>query len=206
MRRLPAPAVLALSYLCGAIPFSNLVAHRLRHVDLRSVGTGTVSGSGLYRIAGFGPLALAGTLDVAKGAVGPLLAGRERPLIAGLAGGAAVAGHDWSPFLRGAGGRGLSTALGALLVNGWEGVVVLSVGLAGGKLAKRTSIGCFIAYLALVPVLRATRGPSGMVAGGSVVVPLLVKRVLGNRPAVGARRWRIYLNRLVLDQDQPRRR
>lgn len=195
--------MLGLAYLVGSIPFSNLVAGRLRHVDLRSVGSGTVSGSALYRVAGFGPLVLAGILDVAKGATGPLLAGRDRPGLSAVAGGAAVAGHDWSPFLRGAGGRGLAAALGALSVNAWEGVVVLAAGLAGGKLAGNTSIGCFVAYIALVPVLALRRGRQGAMAGGAVLIPLLVKRVAGNSRPEGPDRLRVYLNRLVLDQDEP---
>jgi glycerol-3-phosphate acyltransferase PlsY len=203
VKRPGAPVVLGLSYLVGSIPFSNVVARALRNVDLRTVGSGTVSGSGLYRIAGFGPLALAGSLDVAKGTVGPLLAGRGRPVLAAFAGGAAVAGHDWSPFLRGAGGRGVSTALGALLVNAWEGVVVLGLGLAGGKLARNTSIGCFVSYVALVPVLRARRGRRGAMVGAAVLIPLLAKRVGGNAPPEGPDRLRVYVNRLVLDQDEP---
>ena len=70
-------AVLAAAYIAGAIPFSNLMARRRRGVDLRSVGSGTVSGTSLYQVAGFGALAAAGVCDVAKGSVGPLLAGRE---------------------------------------------------------------------------------------------------------------------------------
>ncbi|MGA7271454.1 MAG: glycerol-3-phosphate acyltransferase, partial [Acidimicrobiia bacterium] len=70
-RRLSAVVVMALSYLVGSIPFSGLVARLLRGVDLRDYGTGTVSGTGLYRVAGFGPLVVGGVLDVAKGSVGP---------------------------------------------------------------------------------------------------------------------------------------
>ncbi|MBM3693235.1 MAG: hypothetical protein FJW77_08100 [Actinobacteria bacterium] len=39
------------------------------------MGNGTVSGTALYRVAGFPALSVAGILDVAKGAVGPVLAG-----------------------------------------------------------------------------------------------------------------------------------
>ena len=42
-------------------------------------GSGTVSGTGLYEVSGFGPLAIAGSLDVAKGCLGPLLAGSNAP-------------------------------------------------------------------------------------------------------------------------------
>jgi acyl phosphate:glycerol-3-phosphate acyltransferase len=203
MRRLSGPAVLGLAYLVGSIPFSNLLARRVRGVDLREVGTGTVSGTGLYRVAGFTPMAVAGSLDVAKGAVGPLFAGLDRPVLAALAGGAAVAGHDWSPFLAGAGGRGLSPAMGSLLVNGWPGVVVLAAGLAGGRLARRTSLGCFVSYLVLVPALAATRGRRGALAGVAVLLPILAKRLMGNTPLEGRDRARVLVNRLVHDQDEP---
>ena len=187
MRKLPACAVLGLAYLAGAVPFSNLAARLLRGVDLREIGTGTVSGTGLYRVAG----------------VGPLLAGRDRPVLAALAGGAAVAGHDWSPFLGFAGGRGISPALGALAVNAPAGVAVLGLGLAGGRLARRTSLGCFLAYLALVPVLARVHGRRGALAGAAVLVPIIAKRLAGNAPPpAGPERARVLWNRLVHDQDE----
>ena len=95
--------VLGIAFVAGSIPFSNIVARRRHGVDLREMPTGTVSGTALYRLAGFRDLALAGVLDVTKGAVGPWLAGPGRPVLAALAACAAVVGHDWSPFLRGAG-------------------------------------------------------------------------------------------------------
>ncbi|GIV00733.1 MAG: hypothetical protein KatS3mg014_2348 [Actinomycetota bacterium] len=200
---MPAWAVLGLAYLAGSVPFSNIAARLLRGTDLRRVGTGTVSGTGLYRVAGFGPLAVAGSLDVAKGAVGPLLAGRDRPTLAALAGGAAVAGHDWSPFLGFAGGRGISPALGALAVNAPAGVAVLGVGLAAGRLARRTSLGCFVAFLALVPVLARAHGRRGALAGAAVLVPIVAKRLAGNAPPPpGPDRARVLWNRLVHDQDE----
>ena len=197
----PPAVVLASSYLAGAVPFSNLTARRTRGVDLREVGNGTVSGTALYQVAGFGPLALGGALDVAKGAVGPLLAGRDRPLLAAAAGGAAVAGHNWSVFLGGAGGRGISPAMGALLATAWPGTVVLAVGLASGRLARHTALASFVADLALVPVLARTRGRAGAATGAAVVVPLLVKRLTGNRPPPSPRRPGWWVSRLLYDRD-----
>ncbi len=192
--------VLLGAYLVGSIPFSFVAARLTRGVDLRRVAAGTVSDSALYRVAGAGPVVVAGILDVAKGAVGPLLAGRD-PVLAALAGAAAVVGHNWSPFLRGAGGRGMSPAMGALLVTAWPGTVLLLAGLALGKLAGQTSVGAFLAYLALVPALAVTRGQGGALAGAAVLVPLLAKRLTGNRLPAGPGRRRIYLRRLVFDQD-----
>ena len=115
-RSLPARAVLPIAFAAGAVPFSGLAARLIAGVDLRRRGSGTVSGTGLYEVSGFGPLAIAGSLDVAKGSLGPLLAGRQRPVLAALATAAAISGHNWSPLLGGAGGRGISPALGATLI------------------------------------------------------------------------------------------
>src|SRR5262245_59165325 len=83
-----APALLV-SSAAGASPFSYPAGRRARGVDLRRVGTGTVAGTSLYRVAGFGPLAAAGVLEVAKGAVGPAVAtAAGRPALAAVAGGA----------------------------------------------------------------------------------------------------------------------
>src|SRR5881227_3621239 len=157
-----AAAILVLSFAVGAIPFSYVAGRRARGVDLRRVGTGTVSGTSLYRVAGFGPLAAAGVLDVAKGAAGPGLAmAAGHPALAAVAGGAAVVGHNWSPFLRGAGGRGISPALGALLVVAWPGTVVLLLGMVIGRLSHRTGLGSFVADLALIPTVAVTHGAPG---------------------------------------------
>jgi glycerol-3-phosphate acyltransferase PlsY len=192
--------VCLLAFFAGAIPFSNIAARRTRGVDLRQVGTGTVSGTSLYRVAGFLPLAATGICDIAKGAAGPLLAGDNRPVVAAVAGGLAVAGHNWSPFLRGAGGRGIAPAIGALLVNAWPGVVLLLGFLVVGRLLRHSGLACFLAEVALAPVLALTHGASGALAGGAIAVPMLVKRVLGNgrphRPGL-----RAYGRRLLFDHD-----
>jgi glycerol-3-phosphate acyltransferase PlsY len=195
-----AALILVAAYLLGSIPFSNLFARRLRDVDLREVGTGTVSGTGLYRVAGFGPLALAGLLDIAMGAAAPALAG-DHHVLAALACGAVVIGHTWSVFLRGAGGRGISPAMGALLVVAWPGTVLLLAGLAAGRLARHTALGSFVADLLLVPVLAITHGAGGALAAAAVVVPLFAKRLAGNgRPPADAPS-RVWVNRLLYDAD-----
>jgi acyl phosphate:glycerol-3-phosphate acyltransferase len=193
-------ASIALGFGAGSIPFSNVAARWRAGVDLRTVGSGTVSGTGLYEVAGTGPLIAVGLFELAKGALGPLVAGRQRPLVAALAGAAAVAGHNWSPFLRGAGGRGISPAMGALLVNAPAGSGVLLAGLALGKLAGETALGSFIADLLLVPVSTRVHGRTGRAAALAVLVPIVAKRLLGNGPP-SHHGSSVYLYRLVFDRD-----
>jgi glycerol-3-phosphate acyltransferase PlsY len=195
-----AAGILLLSFVVGSVPTSFLFARVSRGVDLRDVGSGTVSGTALYRVAGFLPLAAAGILDIGKGTLGPLLAGTDRPVLAALAGGAAVIGHNWSPFLRGAGGRGIAPAIGALLVNAWPGAVLVLGGPMVGRWFGQTGLGGFVAELSLTPVLAITNGPEGAIAGAAIALPMLVKRVIGNtRPREDRRR--VYFHRLLFDHD-----
>jgi len=194
-------AVLGISFAAGSIPTSNIAARMRARVDLRDVGSGTVSGTSLYRVAGFTPLAVSGIIDIAKGATGPLLAGRDRPTLAALAGGVAIAGHNWSPWLRGAGGRGFAPALGVVGVQAWPGVPVLLGGLVAGKAARQTGLGGFLAQCALVPVLARTHGRRGAFAGLCVVVPMWIKRLTGNA-APDVPTARVYASRLLFDRDE----
>jgi glycerol-3-phosphate acyltransferase PlsY len=191
--------LLLLAFLSGAVPISNIVSRATKGVDLRDTAYGTVSGSALYRVAGLWPLVFAGILDVAKGAAVPLIAG-DRAVLAAFAGGLAVVGHNWSPFLAWRGGRGTAPALGALAVNAWPGVFVILGSLVLGKAVRETGLGGFLGELALVPVLALTHGGDGALAGALVAIPMLVKRIVGNslpsEPGV-----RPYARRLVFDRD-----
>jgi glycerol-3-phosphate acyltransferase PlsY len=195
-----AAGILLLSFLVGSVPTSNILARVWRGVDLREVGGGTVGGTSLYRVAGFVPLAVGGILDIGKGALGPLLAGTDRPVLAAFAGGMAVVGHNWSPFLRGAGGRGIAPAIGAFLVNAWPGAILVLGGPMVGRWFGQTGLGGFVGELSLTPVLAITNGRDGALAGACIAVPMLMKRLIGNTRPRDDRR-RVYVHRLLFDSD-----
>jgi glycerol-3-phosphate acyltransferase PlsY len=113
-----------------------------------------------------------------------------------------VAGHNWSPFLRGAGGRGLSPAIGALGATAWPGPVVILSGMVLGKFVKQTGLGAFVAQVVLVPVLARTHGKRGALAALCVVVPMWLKRIAGNA-APDQPSLRVYAHRLLFDTDVP---
>jgi len=152
-------------------------------------------------VAGFGPLAVSGIADIAKAVVGPMLAGSDRPVLAATAGGCAIAGHNWSPFLRGAGGRGFAPSLGVLGAEAWPGIPVMLGGLIAGRMFEQTGLGGFVAQCALAPVLARTHGRRGLVVAVCVVTPMWLKRVAGNArpdvPTVGT-----YAHRLLFDSDR----
>ena len=190
----------AAGFAAGAVPFSNLMAKRRAGVDLRDVGNGTVSGTGLSQVAGAGPVVVVGLFELAKGALGPLLAGRSHPYVRAVAGAAAVTGHNWSPALKGAGGRGISPAMGAMLVSGPAGTLVLLAGLVVGKLLGETAVGCLASDILLVPVVKRAHGRDAALAAGALLLPVLAKRLAGNA-APAAPSLSVFGNRLVFDRD-----
>src|SRR5207248_11119296 len=121
--------------------------------------------------------------------------------LASAAAAAGVAGHNWSPFLRGAGGRGISPAIGALLAGAPVGAAVLLGGLAAGRIARATAFVSLVADAALVPVVARVHGRRAAAVSAAVIAPMLVKRVTGNRPAAAGERWATWRERLLFDRD-----
>ena len=110
------PLLLLGAYLLGAIPFAQVLA-KLNGVDLRKTGTGNVGAGNLSRNVGWAWGTAAAILDGLKGLLPVWLAMRSGlgPGASGVAGVAAVVGHNWSIFMRGRSGRGLATAAGMVV-------------------------------------------------------------------------------------------
>jgi glycerol-3-phosphate acyltransferase PlsY len=194
------------AFLLGAMPFANIVARVTADEDLRSVGNGTVSATAVYQVAGFRSFAVSCALDVAKGIAAVSLAGEDQPAFLATAAGLAITGHNWSPFLRGAGGRGVLPAVGVLLVTAPSGAALLLSALAVGRATSNTGLACFTAQALLVPLLGATRGKNGVMLGTALVLPMMIKRVFGNerpRTSSGSSTRQVYLARVLYDADVP---
>jgi len=117
-----------LSYFLGSIPFSYIVAKKVKGVDIRVVGEGNVGGRNVWHVVGKKYGIIAGFLDFAKGlaaySVGFLL-GLE-PWWIWLCGVFVVLGHCFPIFLKGRGGKGAACALGFLM--GIEPLLILISG------------------------------------------------------------------------------
>lgn len=101
-------------FFIGSINPATIIA-RLLHADLR-LGSGNPGATNAGRVLGWRWGIIVGLLDVLKGLLPTLLAllvfDRFTAYVVGLA---TVLGHVLSPFLRGRGGRGVATSLGATL-------------------------------------------------------------------------------------------
>ncbi|GAH22265.1 unnamed protein product, partial [marine sediment metagenome] len=85
--------------------------------DILKIGWKKTSGSNVFRNVGKWQGALTGIFDVGKGFLAVWLAQKLglSPEIQIFSGVAAVTGHNWSCFLKFAGGRGVGTFIGAAL-------------------------------------------------------------------------------------------
>ena len=122
---------LLLAFLLGAIPFSFIIAKRVRGIDLRHHGSGNLGATNVFRTLGprWGVACL--LLDMAKGAAAVLLmtqlvdnwqASEPTPfhitpdLFRIFAGALSALGHTFSPFVSFHGGKGVATTGGAFAV------------------------------------------------------------------------------------------
>jgi glycerol-3-phosphate acyltransferase PlsY len=164
-------AVVIIGYLLGSIPFGVLISRRSARVDVRQYGSGKIGATNVLRTAGRKAAIAVVSLDLLKGVLAVvfagLIVGRGYLVVGDFALGAlvarvmaalaAMAGHNWSVFLKFRGGRGVATFFGGLValcppaaIFGGE-ILIIGAGLT--KFASLGSIaGAVGAYAILVPL------------------------------------------------------
>ncbi len=163
-------------YLIGSIPFGVVVSQLLGVVDPRSAGSRNVGFTNVLRVSGkkAGILTLMG--DIGKGWfvgwVGTLLLHQESAIL--FVAMASIVGHLHSIFLKFKGGKGVATALGAVLgVAPWVGLALLGVWMGAVALWKYSSGGALIAF-GVFPVVALLFHRSWLFVGFACVVALLI--------------------------------
>lgn len=157
-------------YLAGSLPFGYWLVRLRRRVDIRTVGSGNIGATNVWRTFGARLGIAVMLLDTLKGLVPALVATLWVGSLWGvLAGAAAMVGHSRPVFLRFArGGKMVATCGGAFLgvapVVGGIGALVWIVVFAAFRYASVASI---TAALSLPVVALALREPWPVVAFGS---------------------------------------
>jgi acyl phosphate:glycerol-3-phosphate acyltransferase len=183
------PISVAIGYFSGALPWGLWLGRWFRGVDVRTLGSGNLGATNVYRSLGPGLGIATMLLDMLKGAL-PVWALGTTPLAAGFPGGAewcrlavgfsAIAGHVWTVFAGFKGGKGVATAGGvvlalspiAFLVS--AGVFVVTVALT-----RYISLGSILGAVTFAVTL-AVRSKVGVAsptfAFGALVALLVVAR------------------------------
>ena len=165
-----------LGYLIGSIPFGVVVSRLLGVVDPRSAGSRNVGFTNVLRVSGkkAGILTLIG--DIGKGWfvgwIGTLLFHQESAILCVAM--ASIVGHLHSIFLNFKGGKGVATALGAVLgVAPWIGLTLMGVWVGAVLLWKYSSGGALVAF-GLFPLVALMFHRSWLFIGFACIVSLLI--------------------------------
>ena len=170
--------LIVVGYLAGSMPFGYWVVRLFKHVDIRTVGSGNIGATNVWRTYGrwYGiPVVL---LDVLKGFFPALVATMMVSHLAGvLAGGAAMLGHARPIFLKFAkGGKMVATCGGVFFgVAPLVAAACLGTWLIVFLVLRYASVASILAALALAPIAIGFGEPwpvwaFGAVAGIAVLV------------------------------------
>ncbi|HET8579826.1 MAG TPA: glycerol-3-phosphate 1-O-acyltransferase PlsY [Nitrospiraceae bacterium] len=171
------PAAMAVGgYLLGSIPFGLVIAKCLGTTDPRTAGSRNIGFTNVLRLSGktAGLLTLAG--DMGKGWLVAWMAAQtfdQEAVIAAIAL-APIVGHLYPIFLGFRGGKGVATAMGAVLgMAPLVGVVIIFVWLMTVAVWRYSSGAALVAFF-MLPVVSVVFGRGWVFVVFSVVVSSLV--------------------------------
>lgn len=194
-----------ISYLLGSIPSGFLIA-KAYGKNVLEIGWRKTSGSNVYRNVGKLAGILTAFLDVLKGFIAIFIAQKLgfSPLVQVFSGLAAVIGHNWSVFIKFAGGRGLGTLVGCLLafspkITGLSLIVFLIPAIVWN-----TSIGTLV-FLAVTIIFSFSFeqfNTIGLFVTFSLV-PILIKRLSPIKEIFRTKeKFILFRNRILFDNDE----
>jgi len=176
-----------LAYLVGSIPIGFMIG-KARGVDLRTIGSGNIGATNVYRAFGFRLAIFVFMLDVSKGFVGAaVLPAIWTPdalsitwvrIICGIA---AIAGSIASIFMKFKGGKGVATAVGVFLaLEPLSTIIGLVIWTVLFLRYRYVSLGSIVATTAL-PILIAAFNQKGLLRYPVFYLSVLVAIIVALR-------------------------
>jgi acyl phosphate:glycerol-3-phosphate acyltransferase len=113
------------AYLIGSIPTAYIFGRLVKGIDIRTVGSGNIGATNVYRAIGKIPGFMVLFLDIVKGMIPVLLLPKLLPIDSAVIGSGiymmilgtcVISGHIWTIFLNFKGGKGVATTAGVLIV------------------------------------------------------------------------------------------
>lgn len=114
-----------ISFLCGSIPTGYLIMKKIYGIDIRTKGSKNIGSTNVKRIAGTKISMITQTIDILKGVLPVILAMQLYEIIkvplaldvyVSIVAISAILGHNYTPFLKFNGGKGVNTTLGVFII------------------------------------------------------------------------------------------
>ncbi|MGE5215725.1 MAG: glycerol-3-phosphate 1-O-acyltransferase PlsY [Chloroflexota bacterium] len=174
--------IVVFSYLVGSIP-TGVIVGKLMGIDVRSAGSGNIGATNVARVLGKGKGALTLLADAAKGYL-PVFIARQLGVDSNtevVVGAAAFLGHLYPIYLKFRGGKGVATALGALLLLAPLAILILLAVFAAAFLTSRiVSLGSIAAAAALPMALWLLSYPPQVIVLGAFLGAMVILRHRAN--------------------------
>ena len=170
--------LVAAGYLVGSVPFGYWLVRATKHVDIRTVGSGNIGASNVWRAFGWRYGVPVMLFDLAKGLVPALVATQVAGALAGvLTGGAAMVGHARPLFLGfEKGGKAVATAGGTILgVAPLVGLIGAAVWIVVFAVTRYASVASMVSAASLPLLAWALGEPWPVIAfGGAAAAAVIV--------------------------------
>lgn len=160
--------VLAIAYLLGTIPSGLVISWIFKLADPRCEGSHSIGATNILRSGHKFAALLTLVFDMLKGSIAVIIPLILSPALAQLASIFVVLGHIWSLWLGFRGGKGVATALGAILILSWPLAITCTV--------SWIAIAATTRYSSLASILTALLCPlyTAFLTGGKFVATTLV--------------------------------
>jgi glycerol-3-phosphate acyltransferase PlsY len=157
-----------LGYLLGSIPSAYIIGRLMGKIDVRQEGDGRISASAVHKRLGVVPFVLVVIMDVGEGALAVLIAQllTDSLIVVLITGFVAVAGHNWSVFLKFKGGLGATTTYGVLVCLVWWQFLAVAA----------------VAFILFLIIRKSGLSTAVLIIGLSIV--LLAQNLLQNKPLI----------------------
>jgi len=169
------------AFVLGAIPFGVIWSMTIAGIDPRTAGSKNIGFTNVLRVSSRWAAILTLISDMGKGAVSVwivrYLLGSVQPGWEFAAALIAVLGHMFTPFLRFKGGKGVATALGAILAAmPWVGLIILVTWSLVLAVSSYVSLASIVASLQLPVAMMLFTSNWIAIACGTGITCLIILR------------------------------
>ena len=197
--------IILIAYILGSIPFGYLITFFSVRKNILEIGWKKTSGSNVFKNIGVWQGVLTGILDVGKGFLAVWLVQKlglsiEIQIFAGVV---AVVGHNWSCFLRFAGGRGIGTFIGAFFALSPQILSFSLIPFAFLALIWNASVATILFLFSSI-ILSVYFGLFEIIGIFTLLclIPIFIKR-LSPMSDLSFKKKQLIRNRLIFDNDKP---